>query len=64
MIIALSSGVNAFVNAVEWFDPYCNLQVVKAELFWWFGGVFFAFGMGAFSTILRATRGAMEDVAL
>jgi len=62
MIIA--TATQAWVEGVQWFDPYTTLDTVKAELYWWFGGVFFAFAMGAFSTILRATRGAASDVTL
>lgn len=60
----MNPAITTWIESLKWFDPYTNIDAVGAQFAWWFGGVFVAFLFGAFSTILRATRGAISDVQL
>jgi hypothetical protein len=60
----MDSAISTFLDGVKFFDPGHTLAQVSMALFWMGGGAGAALSLCAFSTIIRATKGAAGDTSI
>lgn len=60
----MNQTVIDYLNGVQFLNTQTSSAMLGAELYLFFGGVFFAFVFGGFSLVLRATRAAGRDIDL
>ncbi|HWA10505.1 MAG TPA: hypothetical protein VG838_13750 [Opitutaceae bacterium] len=60
----LDPSITSFLNGVQFFNSEQTSEMLAAEFLWFFGGVSFSFALGAFSMVIRATKGAAREIDL
>ena len=63
-VAALDAGVSSFLSAVQLLNSETSYEMLNAEFYLFFGGVAIAFAMGAFSMVVRGTKGAAREIDL
>lgn len=55
-------ALNAWMDALQFFNSETTIEMFSAQLLWFFGGVLCAFGLCAFGMVIRAVRAAGSNV--
>lgn len=58
----METVINAFLNAVRFFNSETSLEMFGAELRWFFGGLLFAWLLCAFGLVIRSVKAGAGHV--